>query len=60
VHSPTLPNFGGGSGTVAIHTWPDASAFGAASSNGCIRVPGDALKKLAKVPLGTLVIIDEE
>jgi L,D-transpeptidase-like protein len=60
VHSPTLDSFGGGPGTVAIHTWPDASSFGAAVSNGCIRVPGDALQQLAEVPLGTLVIIDEE
>jgi lipoprotein-anchoring transpeptidase ErfK/SrfK len=60
VHSPTLDSFGGGPGTVAIHTWPDAKVFGTAVSNGCIRVPGDALQKLAEVPLGTLVIIDEE
>ena len=60
VHSPTLDSFGGGPGTVAIHAWPDASSFGNAVSNGCIRVPDDALQQLAKVPLGTLVIIDEE
>jgi hypothetical protein len=60
VHSPTLDSFGGGPGTVAIHAWPDAKVFGTAVSNGCIRVPGDALKVLAEVPLGTLVIIDEE
>jgi lipoprotein-anchoring transpeptidase ErfK/SrfK len=60
VHSPTLDSFGGGPGTVAIHAWPDASSFGNAVSNGCIRVPNDALQKLAKVPLGTLVIIDQE
>lgn len=60
VHSPTLDSFGGGPGTVAIHAWPDASSFGNAVSNGCIRVSEDALQKLAKVPLGTLVIIDEE
>jgi hypothetical protein len=59
-HSPTLDTFGGGPGTVAIHTWPDASVFGTAVSNGCIRVPQDALQQLAEVPLGTLVIIDEE
>jgi lipoprotein-anchoring transpeptidase ErfK/SrfK len=60
IHSPTLDSFGGGPGTVAIHSWPDASVFGTAVSNGCIRVPQDALQKLAEVPLGTLVIIDEE
>jgi hypothetical protein len=59
-HSPTLDSFGGGPGTVAIHTWPDASGFGQAVSNGCIRVPTDALEQLAKIPLGTLVIIDQE
>jgi lipoprotein-anchoring transpeptidase ErfK/SrfK len=59
-HSPTLDTFGGGPGTVAIHTWPDASGFGQAVSNGCIRVPSDALEQLAEIPLGTLVIIDQE
>jgi len=58
VHSPTLDSFGGGPGTVAIHAWPEASTFGEAESNGCIRVPNDALQELAKVPLGTLVIIE--
>jgi lipoprotein-anchoring transpeptidase ErfK/SrfK len=59
-HSPTFDTYGGGPGTVAIHTWPDASVFGQAISDGCIRVPQDALTKLAKLPLGTLVIIDQE
>jgi lipoprotein-anchoring transpeptidase ErfK/SrfK len=59
-HSPTLDTFGGGPGTVAIHTWPDASGFGQAVSNGCIRVPSDALDQLKEIPLGTLVIIDQE
>ncbi|HEY6422631.1 MAG TPA: L,D-transpeptidase [Pseudonocardiaceae bacterium] len=58
-HSPTLDSFGGGPGTVAIHTWPTANVFGTRSSDGCIRVPSDALKKLIEVPLGTLVLIDE-
>ena len=58
-HSPTLDSFGGGPGTVAIHTWPTATVFGTRSSEGCIRVPSDALNKLIEVPLGTLVIIDE-
>jgi hypothetical protein len=59
-HSPTHDTYGGGPGTVAIHTWPTADVFGAAISDGCIRVPQDALDQLAEVPLGTLVIIDEE
>lgn len=58
-HSPTLDSFGGGPGTVAIHTWPTADVFGTQSSDGCIRVPADALNMLTEVPLGTLVLIDE-
>jgi hypothetical protein len=58
-HSPTLDSFGGGPGTVAIHTWPTANVFGTRSSDGCIRVPRDALHQLIQVPLGTLVLIDE-
>ncbi len=59
-HSPTLDTFGGGPGTVAIHTWPTADVFGKESSDGCIRVPSDALKKLTGVPLGTLVTITDD
>jgi lipoprotein-anchoring transpeptidase ErfK/SrfK len=59
-HSPTLDSFGGGPGTVAIHTWPTANVFGTRSSDGCIRVPRDALNQLTQVPLGTLVLIDED
>ena len=59
-HSDTLDSYGGGPGTVALHTWPDASVFGTAASHGCIRVPADALNQLSQVPLGTLVLIDEK
>ena len=59
-HSPTHDTFGGGPGTVAIHTWPESDVFGKAVSEGCIRVPADALDKLAEVPLGTLVMIDQD
>jgi len=59
-HSPTHDTYGGGPGTVAIHTWPEADVFGQAISDGCIRVPQDALDQLAEVPLGTLVIIDQD
>lgn len=59
-HSPTLDSYGGGPGTVAIHTWPDAGGFGEAVSDGCIRVPEDALDQLTEVPLGTLVTIDQD
>ncbi|MFL6054531.1 MAG: L,D-transpeptidase [Actinoallomurus sp.] len=57
-HSPTLDTFGGGPGTVAFHGWPQKSVFGKAVTNGCVRVPSDALTRLAKMPLGTLVHIN--
>jgi lipoprotein-anchoring transpeptidase ErfK/SrfK len=56
-HSPTLDTFGGGPGTVAFHGWPQQSVFGKAVTNGCVRVPSDALARLSKVPLGTTVLI---
>ncbi|WP_084219907.1 L,D-transpeptidase [Spirillospora albida] len=56
-HSATLDTFGGGPGTVALHGWPDAAVFGKAVTHGCVRVPQDALRRLARVPLGTLVFI---
>ncbi|MGH3518782.1 MAG: L,D-transpeptidase [Haloechinothrix sp.] len=58
-HSDTLDSFGGGPGTVAIHTWPTTDVLGTASSHGCIRVPKDALNRLTEVPLGTLVLVDQ-
>jgi hypothetical protein len=58
-HSDTLDSYGGGPGTVALHTWPDPSVFGQAVSHGCIRVPADALQRLLEVPLGSLVRIDD-
>lgn len=59
-HSPTLDTYGGGPGTVAFHTWPTDDTYGTAVSNGCIRVPPDALDELVQVPLGTLVMIDDD
>jgi lipoprotein-anchoring transpeptidase ErfK/SrfK len=59
-HSATLDTYGGGPGTVALHTWPDPGVFGHAVSHGCIRVPADALDRLMEVPLGTLVLVDNE
>jgi lipoprotein-anchoring transpeptidase ErfK/SrfK len=56
-HSETLDSFGGGPGTVAFHGWPQQSVFGKAVTNGCVRVPADALTQLSKVPLGTPVLI---
>ncbi|MEU8307710.1 L,D-transpeptidase [Actinomadura sp. NPDC048955] len=58
-HSATLDTFGGGPGTVAFHGWPSKSVFGKAVTHGCVRVPADALNKLAKVPLGTPVQITD-
>ena len=56
-HSDSYTTFGGGPGTVALHGWPDPSPYGKPSSDGCIRVPGDALSLLSALPLGTLVLI---
>ncbi|WP_228717476.1 L,D-transpeptidase [Allosaccharopolyspora coralli] len=56
-HSQTLTSYGGGPGTVALHGWPDSSVFGTASSDGCVRVPDDALDLLTTLPLGTLVLL---
>ncbi|MFI6395498.1 L,D-transpeptidase [Nonomuraea sp. NPDC050540] len=56
-HSDTLDSYGGGPGTVALHGWPDPSVYGQAVSHGCVRVPDEALRALARVPLGTLVLI---
>jgi lipoprotein-anchoring transpeptidase ErfK/SrfK len=56
-HSNTLTTFGGGPGTVGLHGWPDPSVFGRAVSHGCVRVPATALHVLARVPLGSLVVI---
>lgn len=56
-HSKTFDTYGGGPGTVALHGWPDPSVFGHASSDGCVRVPADALRQLTALPLGTLVVL---
>lgn len=56
-HSQTFNSYGGGPGTVALHGWPDPSVFGTASSDGCVRVPPDALRLLTTLPLGTLVVL---
>lgn len=57
-HSDTYTSYGGGPGTVGIHTWPTPDVYGQASSDGCVRVPPDALTVLAtQVPIGTPVLI---
>jgi lipoprotein-anchoring transpeptidase ErfK/SrfK len=58
-HSNVFSTFGGGPGTVGIHGWPDPSVFGEAISNGCVRVPAAALRLLARIPLGTVVMITQ-
>ncbi|MBB3663266.1 hypothetical protein FB384_002170 [Prauserella sediminis] len=54
-HSESHETYGGGPGTVGIHTWPDNSFVGKANSDGCIRVTKEALDELVKLPLGTIV-----
>ncbi|WP_410570390.1 L,D-transpeptidase [Amycolatopsis sp. cmx-4-61] len=57
-HSATHLTFGAGPGTVGIHTWPKDNVYGRASSDGCVRVPRDALDVISKtVPPGTVVEI---
>ncbi|GAB2992319.1 hypothetical protein GCM10027184_53120 [Saccharothrix stipae] len=62
-HSDTHTTYGGRPGTIAVHGWPDPGVFGAAGSNGCIRVPADALHTLTTlhdgnpIPAGTTVLI---
>lgn len=58
-HSASLETFGGGPGTTGIHGWPTPDVFGKPSSDGCVRIPADALQRLStEVPLGTPVLID--
>jgi len=59
-HSATLDNYGGGPGTVAFHGWPKPEVFGQAISHGCIRVPSEALFQLRQIPVGSIVLIDNQ
>lgn len=62
-HSDTHQTFGSGPGTVGLHTWPTPEVYGTASSDGCVRIPPDALSSLTEamtrgdLPLGTPVLI---
>ncbi|WP_336159869.1 L,D-transpeptidase family protein [Amycolatopsis sp. VC5-11] len=59
-HSDTYLSYGGASGTTGIHAWTYTdSVLGTQSSDGCIRVPQQALDALVdfKVPVGTPVLI---
>lgn len=61
IHSATYTTYGGGPGTTGIHGWPTTDVFGRPSSDGCIRVPADALATFTSpidpVPIGTPVLI---
>jgi lipoprotein-anchoring transpeptidase ErfK/SrfK len=56
-HSPTLTEFEGSDGQVAIHGTNDPGSIGRAVSHGCIRVPDAVAGALAQVPLGTPVTV---
>lgn len=57
-HSATYTTYGGGPGTVGIHTWPTDDVYGQPSSDGCVRVPSRALHILSTtVPIGSAVLI---
>jgi len=56
--SEALDSFGGGVPVIAIHGTNDPGLIGGAFSNGCIRIPNDAIRVLAdNVPMGTPVDI---
>lgn len=59
-HSEVLKTFGGGPGTVGIHSWPASDVLGKATSAGCIRVPRQALERLRDIPSGTVVLVDSQ
>jgi lipoprotein-anchoring transpeptidase ErfK/SrfK len=53
-----LDMFDGGLPEIAIHGTNQPELMGQARSNGCIRLPNDAIQRLAEVvPLGTPVEI---
>ena len=56
-HSDVLKTFAGGPATIALHTWPSSKVFGHAVTHGCVRVPARALRLLARIPLGSPVIV---
>jgi lipoprotein-anchoring transpeptidase ErfK/SrfK len=56
-HSATLSEFGSGDGQIGIHGTNEPTSIGRAASHGCIRVPADVAPMLARIPLGTPVVI---
>lgn len=56
--SPTLSEFGGGDGQVAIHGTDEAGSIGHRASHGCVRVHPAASRYLGRtIPAGTPVVI---
>jgi len=58
-HSETLTSYGTGDGQVGIHGTNEPASIGRDVTHGCIRVPNDVSKLLAKVHLGSPVEIRE-
>jgi lipoprotein-anchoring transpeptidase ErfK/SrfK len=56
-HSNVLQEFAGGDGQIAIHGTDDEGTIGQNVSHGCVRVANEVILKLAKLPLGTPVVI---
>jgi lipoprotein-anchoring transpeptidase ErfK/SrfK len=56
-HSNTLSEFDGSDGQIAIHGTNDPGTIGQQVSHGCVRVNNDVILKLAKLPIGTPVVI---
>jgi lipoprotein-anchoring transpeptidase ErfK/SrfK len=56
-HSNVLQTFAGGDGQIAVHGTDDTGTIGQNVSHGCVRVNNDVILKLAKLPLGTPVVI---
>jgi lipoprotein-anchoring transpeptidase ErfK/SrfK len=55
-HQPRVPQGWGGGDRLAIHSTTDEASIGLASSNGCLRASGAAMRRLVRaVPLGTRV-----
>ncbi|MBV2363684.1 L,D-transpeptidase [Streptomonospora nanhaiensis] len=58
--SPTLEEFAGGPGQLAVHGTDDESGLGGEVSHGCIRVANDDITWMAEnLPLGTPVEVTE-
>jgi len=57
LHSDAITEFGSGDGQVGIHGTDDPGSIGHPVTHGCIRVPAGLEPVLAKVPVGTPVVI---